>query len=295
MRKLTYTAFLLVICALFSFYMDKPAYRFFTAEGKATDYEALLKEAQKADIVFFGELHNNPICHWLQLELTKDMHSEKKEKLILGAEMFEADNQLVLNEYLQKLITDKQLKEDSKVWNNFATDYKPLVDFAQKNNLPFIATNIPRRYASMVSKKGVEVLATLGEESKRFIAPLPIEIDLKLPAYANMIAMMGEGHGAGMGNMKPEYFAQAQAVKDATMAHFILKNWQAGKTLIHYNGAYHSDNFESILWYLKKAKPSLKILTISSVEQVDLQTLQKDNLQKANFILAIPESMTKTY
>ncbi|MCU0445107.1 MAG: ChaN family lipoprotein [Microscillaceae bacterium] len=285
----------LFVGLLFSFAMDKPAYQIFNQSGKKTDYEQLLKEAQKADIVFFGELHNNPICHWLQLELTKDLYAHKKNDLVLGAEMFEADNQLIVNEYLQKIITEKQLKDEAKVWDNYNTDYKPLLDFALKNQLNFVASNIPRRYANLVSRKGLGELDKLSPEAKQWLAPLPLSVDLNLPGYANMIKMMSGSHSSGMGNMSPENFANAQASKDATMAHFILKNWQKGRLLLHYNGAYHSDNFEGIVWYLKKQNPDLQILTISSVEQADLKELKKEHENKAHFIVAIPENMTKTY
>ncbi len=271
--------------------MDKPAYKIFDKEGKSSSYENLLEEAKKADIVLFGELHNNPICHWLQLELTQDLFVSKKDKLKLGAEMFEADNQIILNEYLADIITEKHLSDEAKLWNNYATDYKPLVEFAKENKLTFIATNVPRRYASLVAKQGLEGLENLAPEAKNWLAPLPIQVDLEMPAYANMLKMMGS-HG---GDAKVANFAKAQAIKDATMAHFILKDFQKGQTLIHYNGSYHSDNFESIVWYLKKQNPSLKILTISTVEQANLEKLDTENQGKANFILTINENMTKTY
>ncbi|MDX2306555.1 MAG: ChaN family lipoprotein [Microscillaceae bacterium] len=280
---------------LSSFFMEKPAYRIFDQQGKASDYEKLLAEAQQADVVLFGELHNNPICHWLQLELTRDLYNFKKSDLVLGAEMYESDNQLILNEYLSDLITEKHLQSEAKIWDNYQTDYKPVLDFAKKNAIPFIATNIPRRYASVVSKKGLDALSVLPKEAKQYIAPLPIEFDVSLPAYANMVKMMGGAHGGSMGDMKPEYFAQAQAIKDATMAHFILENLKSGQTLVHFNGSYHSDNFESIVWYLKKQKPKLKIMTISSVEQESIENLAQENQNKADFILTIPQSMTKTY
>ncbi len=88
---------------------------------------------------------------------------------------------------------------------------------------------------------------------------------------------------------------KAQAIKDATMAYYILQNWKKGKVFIHYNGSYHSDHFEGIVWYLRQSKPDLRILTISSVEQDDPDTLAKENLDLADFILVIPSSMTKTY
>ena len=79
---------------------DKPAYKFFDLKGKEAEYKDVLKSALAADLIFFGEMHNSPICHWLELELTKDLYAEKKESLVMGAEMFETDNQLILNEYL---------------------------------------------------------------------------------------------------------------------------------------------------------------------------------------------------
>lgn len=284
-----------LICVfLLGMTMEKPAYRIFDVQGQATEYEQMLAQAKEADVVLFGELHNNPICHWLELELTRDLYAAKKDQLQIGAEMFEADNQLILNEYLQGLITENHLQTEAKVWDNYKTDYKPIVEFAKANSIPFTASNIPRRYASLVSKKGLDALKSLPKEAKQYIAPLPIEFDISLPAYSNMVKMMGGAHGSSS-EMKPEYFAQAQAVKDATMAHFMLENLKSGQTMIHFNGAYHSDNFESIVWYLKKEKPKLKILTISSVEQENVAALDKENLKKADFILVVPQSMTKTY
>src|SRR5688572_19359242 len=118
---------------------DKPAYQFFTADGKPTTYAKLLAEAQKADIVLFGELHDNPIAHWLELELTRDLHKTWGANTILGAEMFEADNQSGLNMYLEGKIADTSLKRVVRLWPNYETDYRPLVDFAKENKLPFIA------------------------------------------------------------------------------------------------------------------------------------------------------------
>jgi len=106
----------------------------------------MLKEAADADIVLFGELHDNPISHWLQLELTKDLYDLKKDKLVLGAEMFESDNQVILDEYLSGKILQSSFESEARLWSNYKTDYKPLVEFARINKLKFVASNIPRRY-----------------------------------------------------------------------------------------------------------------------------------------------------
>ncbi len=289
MKILSLVALLLFL----NFTFEKPAYKLFTQNGKETTYEQLIKDASQADIVLFGEVHNNPISHWLELQVTKDLYNVKKENLVLGAEMFEADNQTILNEYVQGKIADRHFEAEAKLWNNYATDYKPLVDFALAQKLPFIATNIPRRYASMVARSDLAALDSLSAEAKKWMAPLPIQVDLNLPGYKKMTEMGGNmGHGTGMNATN---MAKAQAVKDATMAHFILQQWQQGKIFMHFNGSYHSDRFEGIVWYLKQQNLKLKIVTISSVEQQDMSKLTDATTGLANYIIAIPSDMTKTY
>lgn len=158
----------------------KDPYVLYNIKGEKANYEQLLTEAKKADIVLFGELHDNPVCHWLQLELTKDLFQDKKDKLVLGAEMFEADDQIALNEYLQGKISEKTLKDEVKLWNNFATDYKPLLDFAQKNKINFVAANIPSRYANMVYGRDIAALDCIEADAKKWIAPLRMKYDATL-------------------------------------------------------------------------------------------------------------------
>lgn len=264
---------------------DKQPYQLFDKNGKRTTYKKLLAASLKNEVVLFGEYHNNSVVHWLQLELTKDL--AEKSNLVLGAEMLEADNQVQVNQYLKDEINQKGLDTLARLWNNYKTDYKPLVDFAKEKKFDFIATNIPRRYASMVFRKDLVALDSLSTEEKSWIAPLPIAFDVNLPGYQAMMEMQG-GHA---GDKMPK----AQAIKDATMAYFINKNRKEDSIFVHYNGTYHSDNFEGISWYLKKYNPEIKILTLSTVEQKDISKLDKEHYNKANFILVIDEDVTKTY
>jgi uncharacterized iron-regulated protein len=156
---------------------DKPAYKVFTGTGKKSDYKDILKDAGKADVVFFGELHDNPVAHWLELEITKDIHTDKGKDLILAAEMFETDNQLIIDEYFSDIIKESSFEKEVRLWKNYQTDYKPLISFAKANGLKFIASNIPRRYASLVASGGFEALQKLSPEALKYIAPLPVEYD----------------------------------------------------------------------------------------------------------------------
>jgi uncharacterized iron-regulated protein len=284
---------------------DKPAYILYNSDGKVVKYSKMLKALEDADIIFFGELHTDPIAHWMQIELTKELFNQKREALVLGAEMFEADNQLIFNEYLEGLYPANKFEAEMRLWNNYQTDYKPVVEFAKKHQIPFIATNIPRRYASMVFKGGFEALDDLTDEALRFIAPLPILYDPEVECYKDMLDMgkdtakaapkgMPAAHGKAMPKMSMENLPKAQAAKDATMAHFIMENWSAGKCLFHFNGSYHSNNHQGIVWHLQQENKDLKIITINTVLQDEIDTLSEENLNSADFIICVPESMTRT-
>lgn len=271
------------------FINDKPAYLLYSGQGEPIMYSQILKHSLKSDVVLFGELHNNPIAHWLQLELCQDMHQKIENQLLLGAEMFEADNQLILDEYLKGVITERNFTAEAKLWNNYQTDYKPLVEFARKNDLRFVATNIPRRYASLVHRHGFESLDDLSHQAKQYIAPLPVLYDAELPAYKAMLDMVGTPAHAN------ENLPKAQAIKDATMAYFIDKNRIQGGTFLHFHGAYHSNHYEGITWYLRHLNETINVVTISTVEQENINTLYVENLGLADYIIVVPRTMTKTY
>lgn len=273
-----------------AFSQDRPAYKIFTGEGKKNDYDDILKAALKADVVFFGEIHDNPIAHWLELEVTKSLFAAKGKNLIVAAEMFETDNQLLIDEYFAGIIKESSFESEVRKWNNYNTDYKPLLNFAKENGLKFIASNIPRRYASLVATGGFETLQKVSFEGKKYFPPLPVEYDPELPCYKDMLTM-----GGGPAGHSSENLPRAQAIKDATMAKSIADNWQNGQMIIHYNGNYHTDRHMGIIWYLGKYNPSIKVVTISTVLQDDIDKMSIDSKDVADFVIVIPSSMTKTY
>lgn len=284
--KTTILTTLLLSLALGPVQSQKAAYQIYNAKGKKVSYEKMLRTLKKRDIVLFGELHDNPISHWLQWELTNDLHAEVP--LILGAEMIEADNQGELDAYLEGRIDYKALDSLARLWKNHKTDYAPLVDFARDNKLPFIATNVPRRYAGQVHKGGgFQTLYGLPPGEKAWIAPLPIPFDPELPGYRNILDMMGE-HGTPA-------LVKAQALKDATMAHFILEHFRPGSLFLHFNGAYHSNHYEGIVWYLRQRAPELAYGTLSTVSQENVHKLERENFGLADFILCVDSHMTTTY
>jgi len=277
------TALLLLACTLLL--AQLPAYALFNAKGKPLAHKRMMKQLKQADIILFGELHNNAIAHWLQLEVTRELVAAGP--LVLGAEMIERDDQATLDRYLRGEIDQAAFDTLARLWKNHASDYKPLVDLAKDHKLPFVAANVPRRYARAVNRGGFEALDTVPDAERAWIAPLPIAFDPELPRYRHMLTMMGD-HGTP--NM-----VKAQALKDATMAHSIVERFRPGHRFIHYNGSYHSDYYEGINWYLQRERPDLKRITIATVTQADVKKLDVDHLGQADIIIVVDEDVPGTY
>lgn len=287
MRRLM--TLLLSMTALIATAQPKPAYSIFTSDGKETDYGKMIKALNDADIIFIGETHNCPIAHWMEYEITSDIIKRSAKGLTLGAEMFESDNQLLVDEYTQGLISSDKFEAEAKLWDNYWTDYSSLLYLAREHSLKFVATNVPRRYASFVKDNGLEVLQNLSQEAKSLMAPLPIAFD----RTSENDAMFGFMQMMGGKASEKSYFAEAQALKDATMAWFISQNFQ--KKFIHYNGNFHSEAKGGIIPYLQQYLPGKKILTICSARQDDIRSLEKENRGRADFIIIAPTAFPMSY
>lgn len=287
MRRLM--TLLLSMTALIATAQPKPAYSIFTSDGKETDYSKMIKALNDADIIFIGETHNCPIAHWMEYEITSDIIKRSAKGLTLGAEMFESDNQLLVDEYTQGLISSDKFEAEAKLWDNYWTDYSSLLYLAREHSLKFVATNVPRRYASFVKDNGLEVLQNLSQEAKSLMAPLPIAFD----RTSENDAMFGFMQMMGGKASEKSYFAEAQALKDATMAWFISQNFQ--KKFIHYNGNFHSEAKGGIIPYLQQYLPGKKIVTICSARQDDIRSLEKENRGRADFIIIAPTAFPMSY
>ena len=296
MRFLRFASFCFLLTGLASFTLrgDRPAYRLFTAAGQPADYDQMMQELAQADVVLFGEQHNDALAHWLELQVAKDLLKLKKPgQLVIGMEMFERDVQPLVAEYAAGTLADTAFERQARPWPNYATDYRPLLQFVRENHVPIVGTNAPRPFAQAVARGSLKALEKLTAADRALLAPLPLKVDYDLPGYKNMAAMFGgdsKAHGGGAQNI-----IQAQALKDATMAHFIQTSSSAGQTLLHLNGSYHSDHHDGIVAYLRQYAPKLRVKTLSVVTQEQLQQLEKEQVNVADFVVVVPGDAGKTY
>lgn len=264
-------------------------FQIFDGNGKKVSFEKMVAASAKSNITFFGEYHNNAVAHWLQLQLVEELAQLKNDKLTLGFEMFEADQQHLVDAWLSGGLTDKQFQDTMRMWSNYKTDYKPLMLVAKEKKMAVVADNIPRRIASLAFKNGREGLGTISADERAFMVEQDFPIDTTLSQYQAMLEMVGGDHSKGYN------FVLAQAIKDATMAKFIHQLWVPNTHFIHFNGSFHTDFHQGIIWYLKRLRPQLNYISISTVEQSDVRKLEKEHRQRAHFIIVVKDNFTKTH
>lgn len=292
MKRQSFYIFLsLVLLIGFGAKAQLPAYKIYNSAGEEVTFQAMATELGKIDVVLFGEYHNNPIHHWLQLEYVKFADSTLK-KVKVGAEMFERDNQLVLDEYLNGFTTIEKVKSETKAWPNFKTDYQPVLEYCAENKVSFVATNVPRRYASIVAGKGIAALDSLSKEAKALLHGAKYKVLESDTGYQLMKTQMG-GHGMGM---SIDNMIAAQALKDFVMAKSIIESREKGEHFIHLNGSFHSQYKAGICSYLNEYAPKLSyaVIAVADSESSDL-VFDQEWSKLGDYIIVTPSSMTATH
>lgn len=229
-----------------------------THSGQLVTIDKIAEDCSQANVLFFGEDHNDSIGHYLEAQIFQALYKRYGNDMALSMEMFETDCQLILDEYMTGHINEDRLR-DARPWNNYK-DYRPVVEFARQNNLYVIAANPPRRYVNMVSRKGMQSLDSLPKASKKFLPPLPY--DTASGRYREKFMEFMQGGSPGTNNPRIYY---SQNLWDAGMSYSIYHYWKKNKhkKIFHMVGRFHCDEKLGTLAQLQKRKSSLKILNIS--------------------------------
>lgn len=260
--KLSRTSILIFLFSIFivSGFAQKSAFRIIeTQSGEEVSFNYMMHQLRQADIIFLGEEHNDSIAHLVELKVLQALYYQNRGKLSLSMEMWERDVQGIMNEYLLGFISEKNFIKESRAWGNYA-DYRPLIEFAKKEQIHVICANTPARYTNMVTRGGFQSLYQLPKSvRKNYLPDLPIDT-LKGRYYEKFLEVLG-GHGfPGM------HLYQSQNLWDATMAYSILEalNYDPFQQILHINGKFHSDEYLGVAArVLAFDAPRYKVKTIS--------------------------------
>ncbi len=234
-----------------------------------------------ADLVFFGEQHDDPATHTGEMALLGAM-ADRGRTVRLSMEMFERDVQPLLDRYLMGQIPEAEFLAGSRPWDQYATDYRPLVELSRLHGWSVRAANVPRPLASAVARRGLVVLDTMNARDRGFMAR-----DNLCPRdayYQKFVATM-QGHGSGgaapsdadaaAARQIIDRYYEAQCVKDEAMGETVaaaLLSGPGGTLVFHVNGAFHSDEFLGTVTRAVRRAPKARVVVLSAVPVPDLNS-----------------------
>jgi uncharacterized iron-regulated protein len=232
-------------------------------KGKLYDLDDAFEFLMGYQVIFVGEEHESRVSHDAELTILKGL-SELDPTLVVALEMFERDVQDSLDAYLKEKISEKTFLEQSRPWPNYLEDYRPLIEFAKKKDIPVIAANVPRRAATavaMANKLSPDVM-----EGDRIYLPKWIHLKSKEYYKRFLTHMETMPSWAPMKGMNIDGLYKAQVLKDAVMA-ASLEPFLAHRILFCC-GHFHSDYHLGIPYQLQKNHPELKLAVITFASYV---------------------------
>jgi uncharacterized iron-regulated protein len=275
-----------------------------TRYKRFTDFESLLADATTADVLFLGEQHDDPVTHALETAALAGL-TRRRGNIVLAMEMFERDAQPALDGYLGERVSESDFLAASRPWPRYRSDYRPIVEFAKRYHWPVIASNVPRRFASLVARRGLAGINDSVPSAERAYVARTFQCphDDYFERFASTMGDMS-GHGApAKAQTEQEKKAtlervyQAQCVKDETMGESIAIAYAAAPPralVVHVNGSFHSDYRLGTAERTQRQLPGKRILVVSFVPIADLDAADGAAQKKIGdyviFTLAPPKS-----
>lgn len=260
-----------------------------STRDRFTDFEAMLAEVSRADVLFVGEQHDDPNTHRLELAILEGL-KRRRADLSLALEMFERDVQEPLSSYLEGRLGEDEFLSRSRPWPRYAADYRPLVEFARAHRWPILATNVPRRLASAVAKGGLDALASNDDRSLYAADECPRD-----DYFDRFAESMSEHPMPGAEKLTDaekqsivERFYLAQCLKDETMAESIARaRATSGALVVHVNGAFHSDFGDGVPDRVRRRLPQarLAVISILPVDDLDAVAPTADDRKRADYVV----------
>jgi uncharacterized iron-regulated protein len=264
-----------------------------TTRQAFSDFETMAADLAKADVVIVGEEHDDPNTHRLEAAILEALR-RRGVKPIVSLEMFERDTQSAVDGYLAGKITEEEFLKGSRPWPRYATDYRPLVELAKSEGWPVVASNVPRRYASSAAKAGKSAIDALGTQERDSIArDMQCPLDAYFDRFARSMAehpMPGsEKLSADERRATNERYFFSQCVKDETMAEAIAaaSNSRDKGSVVHFNGAFHSDFGHGTAERVRRRLPGRRIVlvTILPVKDIDTAAPSAEDLRRADYLV----------
>ena len=202
--------------------------------GTALAFDGLIDQISSKDLIFIGEVHDNPEHHLIQLQILQALVA-CCGPVSIAMEFFERPQQPTLDRYYRGELNETEFLREVD-WGSDYHFYRPLIRMAKQNDGAVLAINAPREVVRKVARQGLKSL----EESERI--KIAKEIDLSNEAHRNYVREAYARHTHG-DLKKFEHFYEAQCVWEDTMAESLAEYLREnGSKLIAFTGNGHIIN-----------------------------------------------------
>ena len=208
------------------------------SDRQAIGFSQMITDVAGSDVILVAETHDSKEHHELQLDVIRSLRAIKTP-LAIGLEMFQANNQGQLDDWVAGKISEQDFKTVyARNWSYDWSLYRDIFIFARDNRIPMIALNIPKEIVFKVARQG---FASLTPEERKNL-PSGVTCDINKPQTeflkrAFQEVFKHEANGKVFNN-----FCEAQGVRNSGMA-MIIANEQKrnpGRKLVALAGTWHA-------------------------------------------------------
>ncbi len=234
-------------------------------DGKDISFPRMIEEIKKADFVFVGEVHDIPAHHRMELDVIRSLR-ESGVPLAIGLEMFRADSQRALDEWVKgALPLDGFLPVYYDNWRQAWPFYRDIFLYAREYHIPMIGLNIPDKIAEAVAQRGFAGLT--GSEKKQLPPGISCDVD---PTYMEFIRRAYAGHVRQV-DKRFLNFCEAQMVWDKSMAWHLIgyRKKHPERTVVVLAGVGHSWKRGIPEQVSREADYSLKVIMPLVPDQIE--------------------------
>jgi len=182
-------------------------------KAKILPFENFIDKIASKEIIFIGEVHDNPEHHLIQLQIIQAL-MDVYGPLTIAMESFQKPQQPYIDQYLKGDLTESDFLEEVNWRSGWGLDYhlyRPLMLVAKNHRSKVLAINAPYEIVQKIARHG---LKSLDETERKSLAK---EIDLTNKAHRAYIENAFKQH-THKELKRFDYFYEAQCVWEDTMA-----------------------------------------------------------------------------
>jgi uncharacterized iron-regulated protein len=187
--------------------------------GEVISFDQLIERIASKDLVFVGEVHDNPEHHLIQVQILQSLMG-CCGPVTIAMEFLRKPDQEFIDLYLKGELTEEQFLEKidwrGGGWGFAYHLYRPIFLLAKQNKSEMLPINAPHEIVKKVARKGLNSL----DHAER--NRLATDIDLSNKAHFAYVREVYEHHSHKQ-LREFEYFYEAQCVWEDTMAENIAK------------------------------------------------------------------------